>query len=220
MSCRDLASSTIHPKANSGVNFHTSIHRKELIKPKQDPHPKTGSTGASSSASSSQSDLHAEQAILSQEAKGAGIDIEISEATAQQIQAILDETLEKPMQESVEGEGSEEEEVPEEETAVLNREETEAAAIQGLRDALKSTDKEASVDIKVRISGSAKSLIFLLRPLSSSMQASSQWLREVSLQDFRVGIRESIRCQPEVLLKDILVIFRKDAMPPGMIKHV
>ena len=140
--------------AGGGVSHRTSSHRKELVKPEQHPHPETGSRAASSSSRSSHSEeVHAGQAFLSQEMSGAEIRAEDTEATDQQTQILSDETPEKPLQGQGDREESLEEE-GEEESAVMNREETEAAAVEGLRDALKTTDKEASVDIKVDIPGS------------------------------------------------------------------
>ena len=145
LNCRELASSALRQNASSGAALQNSVHRKELIKPEQTTK-KAIREAVASSASSILGGLHAGQAFLAREKNAAVEDVEDVEASTEDSQAPPEKASKESVQQSQIEEDTEE---AEDATATLNREETEAAAFEGLRDALKSTDKEASVDIKV-----------------------------------------------------------------------
>lgn len=163
------------------MNFHTLIHRKELSKQEQDPHPRAraGNKGALSSSSSGDSKkLHVLEENIQPE-----IEADQAEATDQQTQASSHKTAEEPVGKA---EGKEDSEEAEDELAAMNREETEAAAIQGLRDALESTDKEASVDIKVKILIIHSVAKILKPPLPFSLRLASQRLTKYLIRVYAI----------------------------------
>lgn len=164
-----------------GMNFHTLIHRKELSKQKQeqDPHPRAGNKGALSSSSGD----HPEKLHVPQENSRPQNEGKESEAADQQTQASSHKAIVELAEKSEAGEDSEE---AEDELAAMNREETEAAAIQGLRDALESTDKEASVDIKVKILIIHSVAKILKPPLPFSLRLASQRLTKYLIRVYAI----------------------------------
>ncbi len=165
--CRDLAASVLYRDVSEGSKQKTK-HRKELIKPEQDSLSEQGVEGTSSITSSSHSEgMHAGQDAMLREEASTERAAEDLEAKTQHSYSLSERSAEKDAES---GETEDKEDASEEDSPVMNREETEAAAIEGLRDALRSTDKEASVDIKVEISKSPAPICICPSPRSDNLQ--------------------------------------------------
>ena len=143
-----MASSALSQNVSSeAVLLQTFIHRKELNKAEENAKNAIREAVASSS-SNTLGGLHAGKAFLAREENAAedNIDDVPPAAGTDDSQASPEEASKEGLREVKTEENIEE---AEDATAILNREETEAAAFEGLKDALKSTDKESSVDVKI-----------------------------------------------------------------------